>query len=173
MPKVLPTFAEWLALPDEQRRQIQSRWNTYRGEGKELVSEIAADFRAQYGHLAGLGVDGAGVYHGGDWVIGVRHPFVFDGRTLPGEHLGIHVHASITGALPPEFQDGTRKHSYVWAPPHYEQFVDRCEDQIRIQLGRPDISREEMLSALVGMPFREFVEHCRASVRRGSIEPFE
>lgn len=49
MPRVLPTFAEWLGLPDQQRRQVQA---DYRGEGKELVAEIAADFRAQYGQLA-------------------------------------------------------------------------------------------------------------------------
>jgi hypothetical protein len=36
-----------------------------------------------------------------------------------------------------------------------------------------DISRDEMLSALVGLPFAEFVEHCRAGVREGTIEPFE
>jgi hypothetical protein len=168
----VPTFVEWLALSDRERREIQSRWNTYGGEGEELVADIAADFRAKYGHIPGIEVDGPGVYHGGSWVIGVRHPFVFDRRTLPGEHLGIQVHTSLRD-LPAEFQDGTRKYSYVWAPPHYEQFVDRCAEQIRTELRRSDISRDEMLSALVGMPFTEFVERCRALVREGRLEPFE
>ena len=173
MSSVLPTFAEWLALSDRERREIQSRWNTYGGEGIDLVSDVAADFRAKYGHIPGVEVDGPGVYHGGAWVIAVRHPFVFDRRTLPGEHLGIEVHTSLPPELPAEFQDGTRQHSYVWAPPHFEQFVDRCADQIRTQLRRSDISRDEMLSALVGMPFTEFVDNCRARVREGKMEPFE
>jgi hypothetical protein len=170
---VLPTFAEWLALSDGEQVEIQSRWNPYGGEGQELVSDIAADFRAKYGHIPGVEVDGPGVYHGGDWVIAVRHPFIFDRRTLPARHLGITVHTSLPPELPAEFREGTRKHSYVWAPPHYEQFVDRCAEQIRTELRRPDISRDEMLSALVGIPFAQFVELCRGGVREGRMEPFE
>lgn len=169
----VPTLAEWLKMSDHERATVQERWNPYGGQGGALVAEITSDFRAKYGHLPGLQVDGPGVYHGGSWVIGVRHPFVFDGRTLPGSHLGIVVHASLAGALPREFAEGTRQHSYVWAPPHYEQFVDRAADEIRAQLGGVDMSRTDMLSALVGMPFSRFVEGCRSSVREGRLEPFE
>ncbi|HSL71066.1 MAG TPA: hypothetical protein VK864_12545, partial [Longimicrobiales bacterium] len=158
---------------DRERATLLSGWNPYGGEGGQLLSEIADDFRAKYGHLAGLEVVGPGVYHGGYYVIAVRHPFVFDRGLLPGTHLGISVHASIRGALPPEFAEGTRQLSYVWASLHYEQFVDRCADQIRAQLGRPDMTREELLSALVGRPFREHVQHCRSMVREGRLEPFE
>ena len=45
MSSVLPTFAEWLELSDGERREIQSRWNAYGGEGHQLVSDVAADFR--------------------------------------------------------------------------------------------------------------------------------
>jgi hypothetical protein len=92
-----------------------------------------------------------------------NHPFVFDRRLLPTSHLGIGVRALIGGELPPEFQDGQRRYGYVWAPPHYEQFVDRCAEEIRRQLGRPDMS----------MPFEQFRELCRQSVRDGRIAPFE
>src|SRR6478609_2212131 len=142
-----PSLAAWIALSDRERAQIQSGWNTYGGEGAELVARICSDFREKYGHLPGVEVFGPGIYHGGSWVIGVRHPFVFDRRLLPAYHLGIDVRTSAGSDLPPEFQEGIRKHSYVWAPPHYEQFVDRCSDEIRAKLGRSDMSRDEMLKA--------------------------
>ena len=45
--------------------------------------------------------------------------------------------------------------------------------EIRAELGAADMSRDDMLSALVGMPFSQWVEACRSSVREGRIEPFE
>lgn len=169
----VPTFAEWLKLSDHERAEVKERWSPYGGEGFGLVEEVTSDFRVKYGHLPGLQIAGPGVYHGGQWVIGLRVPFVFDRRTLPGSHLGIMVHASLTGELPREFADGTRQHSYVWAPPHYEQFVDRSADEIRAQLGGAEMSRDDLLSALVGMPFSRWVEQCRSWVRDGTHEPFE
>jgi hypothetical protein len=169
----VPTFAEWLKLSDHERAEVKERWNPYGGQGFGLVEEITSDFRAKYGHLPDLQITGPGVYHGGQWVIGLRVPFVFDRRALPSSHLGIMVHASFKGELPREFAEGTRQHEYVWAPPHYEAFVDRAADEIRAQLGSADLSRDDMLSALVGMPFSQFVEHCRSSVREGRLEPFE
>jgi len=90
-----PTFAEWTALSERERRDIQSRWNTYRGEGHDLVAAVTEDFRGRYGHLPQLRINGPGVYHGGDWVIGVVVPADFDRRQLPSEHLGITVHTSL------------------------------------------------------------------------------
>jgi hypothetical protein len=169
----MPTFAEWLSLSDAERANTASGWNAYGGEGREILIEVTEDFRAKYGNIPGVEITGFGVYHGGSWVITVTHPFVFDRRLLPPSHLGIGVHTSSGHDLPPEFQDGKRRYSYVWAPPHYEQFVDRCADEIRRQLGRPDMSRDEILAALVGMPFEQFREHCRQSVREGRIAAFE
>ena len=172
-PDGVPTLADWLKLSDHERGKVVERWNPYGGQGFALVEEITSDFRSKYGHLPRLQINRPGVYHGGQWVIALQHPFVFDRRTVPNWHLGIMVHASLVGDLPREFADGTRQHSYVWAPPHYEQFVDRAADEIRAQLGVADMSRGEMLSALVGMPFAKFVELCRASMREGRVEPFE
>lgn len=149
------------------------RWNPYGGQGFALVEEVTADFRSKYGHLPRLQINGPGVYHGGQWVIALQHPFVFDRRTIPNVHLGIRVQPSFVGDVPREFADATRQHSYVWAPPHYEQFVDRAAGEIRAQLGNAGMSRTEMLSALAGMPFSEWVELCRAWVRAGTMEPFE
>jgi hypothetical protein len=169
----VPTFEEWLALTESERAQIQAGWNAYGGEGAEIVARAADDFRAKFGHLPGLSVSGPGVYHGGSWVIAAMHPFVFDRRTIPESHLGIGVHASIGPELPREFEASSRKYAYVWAPPHYEAFVDGNTAEIRQQLGNPSMSRDEMLSALVGRPFDEFLQSCREHVSAGRIEPFE
>jgi hypothetical protein len=93
-PSRVPSFEEWLTLADEERRRLQSGWNTYRGQGSEIAAAAAADFRARYAHLEGVGFAGHGVYHGGEWVIGVIVPRDFDTSVLPQLHLGIHVHAS-------------------------------------------------------------------------------
>jgi hypothetical protein len=169
----VPTFEEWRSLPDSDRARIQAGWNTYGGEGAEIVAQAADDFRAKFGHLPGLSVSGPGIYHGGSWVIAASHPFVFDRRTIPESHLGINVHASIGPELPREFEASTRKFTYVWAPPHYEAFVDRNAAHIRQALKNPSMSRDEMLSALVGRPFDEFVKSCREHVNAGRIEPFD
>ena len=157
-PHTQPTFAEWVAMSDDERRRVIDRWNPYGGEGLELLNQITEDFRAKYGHLRGIDITGPAVYHGGQWVIAVNTPFVFDRRTLPNVHLGIMMHYSYPAVLPPEFSDGTRTNEYVWAPEHYEQFVDRAADDIRRELGDPGMSREDMLAALVGMPFGKFVQ---------------
>jgi hypothetical protein len=169
----VPTFEEWLVLPDSERAQIQASWNAYGGEGEEIVTKAADNFREKFGHLPGISVSGPGVYHGGSWVIAVMHPFIFDRRAIPGSHLGIWVHASTGPELPREFEAGTRKYGYIWAPPHYEAFVDNNAPKIRHQLGNLSMSRDEMLSALVGRPFDKFVQSCREQVSDGRIEPFE
>ena len=168
-----PTFDEWAALPESDRARIQAGWNAYGGEGAEIVAKVADDFRAKFGHLPGLSVSGPGVYHGGSWVIAALHPFVFDRRTIPASHLGIGVQTSIGPELPREFEVSTRKYKYIWAPPHYEAFVDNNAAQIRQILRDPNMSRDEMLSALVGRPFDQFVQSCREHVSAGRIEPFD
>jgi hypothetical protein len=167
------TFEDWQALAESERAQIQAGWDPYRGEGEHIVAKAADDFRAKFGHLRGLSDLGYGVYHGGSWVISASHPFVFDRRTLPASHLGIWVHASIGPEIPREFETSTRKYGHIWAPPHYEAFVDGNAAQIRHQLGNPDMTRDEMLAALVGRPFDKFVQSCREQVSAGRIEPFE
>jgi hypothetical protein len=71
------TFDEWLRLSDDQRREVASKWNPYAGEGEEIVAAAAERFGQRFASDAGVKVR-HGVYHGGDWTIGVTVPFVFD-----------------------------------------------------------------------------------------------
>ena len=167
-----PTLAEWLNLSSADRRKRLDSLNPYGGEGFTLIKAISDRFRDEFGHLPGLVIDGPGVYHGGDWVISSSRPFVFDRRKLPEHYLGIMVHTSVRNPLPLEFSKGYPE-AYVWAPPNFAKFVDRCANEIREQLGDPNMSREDMLHALIGVPFEEHLAHCRQSVREGRMPAFE
>ena len=74
--------------------------------------------------------------------------------------------------VPYEFQTGADRSAYMWAPPRYEAYVDREADEIRARLGDPDMTREEMLHALIGIPFDEFVALTEEGIRKGFIKDY-
>src|SRR6187551_654533 len=162
----VPTIDEWLCLSESERERVVDQLNGYDGEGDELIRQIANRFRQEFGHLPGISIDGPGIPHGGGWAIGVTHDVIFDRRWLPRRYLGVHVRPGIRLPLPKEFANQQYPTGYAWSPPNFERFVDRCADEIRRRLGSPNMSRDEMLHALVGMPFEKFVAHCRESVRK-------
>lgn len=107
-------------------------------------------------------------------VIDVSRPLVFDNRELPKSFEGLEVKAVIHGELPCEFSidrtqpDWTKK-EYIWAPERFELFVDRCCEDIRKKLGNPQMSREDMLSALA---FGDFPAHKQKTddlIREGKL----
>ena len=149
---MVPSLDEWIAMPDALRARVLNSLNPYAGEGAELVESIAARFRDEFGDEPGLRITGAGVYHGGTWVIGITHPLIFDRRRVPARYLGIEIRASVHGDLPLEFQTED-----VWSPSNYERFVTRCAEEIRVQLGDANMSTDEMLYALIGMPFQSYL----------------
>ena len=169
----VPTFAQWLCLTDDERAQLLSSWNAYAGEGETLVRDVMDRFQAEYGQLKGVTISGPGVYHCGEWIIRLTHPFIFDRRTLPGYYLGVRIMLGYALPLPPEFEGQRLPQAYVWAPTNYERFVDRCGGEIRRQLGQPDMTREEMLDALVGFSFEWHRRRCRDAARNGILPPFE
>src|SRR5438874_4183586 len=107
-------------------------------------------------------------------VIDVSRPLVFDNRQLPKSFEGLEVKAVISGDLPVEFNvDRTKpewqKKEYIWAPERFENYVDRCPDEIKKKLGNPKMSRDEMLAALC---FGNFIEHKKKTlllIKEGKI----
>jgi hypothetical protein len=156
-PEELPSIEQWRAMSDTDRRAWLESWNAYAGEGYSLIQEIAREFASVYGHLKGLELLGAGVYHGGDYVIGVTHKLVFDCRLLPQRYLGLCVRAAVR-EIPEDFQVFR---DYIWAPENFAHLVDTHADEVRAELGVPDMSREQMLHALCGMEFGQWIETCR------------
>lgn len=168
-----PSISEWLALSEQERVRHVAALKPYAGEGSELLEVVVDLFRKEFGHLRGLKINGPGVYHGGSWVIGASHPLVFDKRLLPPTFLGIQVHKTTAHPLPVEFQNQERPRGYVWSPNNFSRFVDRCGDEVRRELENPNMTREDMLHALIGEPYEEFVTRCRGWVAEGRIPPFE
>ena len=152
-----PSLSEWKRLTEEERNKIVSSWNPYTDDGAPLLHEIEQEFRREYGHLKGLVIGGIGNCHGG-LVMGVTHKLIFDRRKLPHHYPGLPVYCTVS-----DIPEGFRVFgSYIRAPENYEHLVDHHMEEVREQLGDPTMTREEMLHALCGMEFAEWVE-----IRRG------
>jgi hypothetical protein len=148
-------FAQWKALAEPEQRTIASRWSPYdTSDIDPLLSELVAAFRQAYPQFD---VRGLGNVHGSLMLV-VMRPFVCDRRGEPERFLGLSIRYTLSEPVPPGFE---RRNEYVWAPENYLHYVDHNTAAIREALGDSTMDREEMLSALVGMPFDEWIEQCR------------
>lgn len=142
-------------MSDEERAKITRDWSPYDTSGIDtLLKDIVAEFRKAHPRL---NVKGPGNIHGSLELV-VTHPFVFDKRLIPSSFLGLAVRTSLSSPLPDDFEVFS---GYVWAPENYANFVDRHTEDVRSALGNPDMTRAEILHALIGMPFEDWVEQCR------------
>lgn len=149
------TIDEWIALSDEQRARIACDWSPYEnGSNYQLFSDIVDEFRKRY---PSLNIQGLGNVHGSLELV-VIHPLIFDKRLIPRSFLGLGIRSSLSEPIPEDFEMFS---DYVWAPENYANFVDNHAEDIRRALGNRKMTRDEMLNALIGMPFEEWVEQCR------------
>jgi len=134
--------------------------------------EILKDFESKYSPLKkkGLRIEGMNMIDPKrkKHVIMVSKPFVFDNRALPKIYQGIEIKSKIEGTLPEEFKVETGK-AYVWAPQHFEKFVDRCSTEIKKTLNNPNMSRNDMLDALAFGNFEEHKKKCIQLMQEGKI----
>lgn len=143
--------------------------------------QILERFKSKYKHLEkkGLIIEGMVVVDHArrQNAISVSKPFIFDSRALPKKFEGIQVKKRIVGDMPREFQidrsvPDWHKKDYIWAPERFENFVDRCFDEIKKELGEESLSREDMLDALC---FGDYDEHCRkvrTLIRNGKVPSY-
>jgi hypothetical protein len=158
------TFQEWKTLTAQEQSDYVQNWSPYDTEEiQPLLDEIIGAFRTEYPDLR---VPGYGNVHG-SLMLAVDRPFIFDKRKFPVGFMGIPIRYSLTGPLPDGFKIFT---GYVWAPENYLAFVDSHTEEIRLKLQDPAMSREEMLDALVGMPFDKWIEQCQ-KWRSTNMEP--
>jgi hypothetical protein len=138
--------------------------------------EILKEFETKYSPLKkkGLRIEGMNMIDPKrkKHVIMVSKPFVFDNRALPKVYQGIEIKSKIEGVLPDEFKVETGK-GYVWAPNHFEKFVDRCSNEIKKTLNNPEMSRNEMLDALAFGNFEEHKKKCIQLMQEGKIPVFK
>jgi hypothetical protein len=88
------TFEEWLALSDDERNRLQTKWNPY-GDGywHALLAQAQEKFRQEFGrapHVVGIH---GGIYHGGTLIIGVTLdlPYPIRSEDIPSRYLGFRV----------------------------------------------------------------------------------
>lgn len=94
--------------------------------------------------------------------INVKHPFVFDIRTIPKKFEGIDVMDITMGDHPKEFPDGRASLPWyeMFAPEHYISFVDNNLQLIRKKLKQAEWAKEEILDALTG-GLKQYVQKCK------------
>ncbi len=148
-------FQKWQSLSNQEQGEIASDWNPYNtGNVRPLLDEIVGAFRREYPDYE---VTGLGNVFGSLMLVVVR-PFIFDKRSAPGNFMGVSIRYSLGEPVP----DGFEVYSdYVWAPENYLAFVDLHSEEIRYSLGDSTMDREEMLDALVGMPFDDWIRQCQ------------
>lgn len=150
------TLDQWRQLDEAKRRKLAKLWPLPDGPPLEEPPwhDIEADFRRAYPRLD---VRGFGNVHGSTMLV-VMQPFIFDKRDTPSWHLGVPIRYVLTEDVPTGFKINRK---YVWAPENYLNFVDQHSDLIREKLNDPSLSREDMLEALIGMPFDDWIDQCR------------
>lgn len=97
------SFKEWLTLDDKKRIEIQEGWKTYNGEGEDIVKEAHKIFAQKYSGYEDMTINPPGIYHGGDWVLGVGLK-VGHSIELPERFLGIKIQKGVWG-LTTELKD--------------------------------------------------------------------
>jgi hypothetical protein len=146
-----------------------------------MLYETLSRFEKKYAHLKkkGLRINGLKMIDAKrkKHVIDVSRPLVFDNRELPKNFEGLEIKAVIHGELPTEFNiDRTQpdwlKKEYIWAPERFELFVDRCCDDIRKKLGNPQMTREDMLSALAFGDFEAHKQKTSDLIKEGKLPRF-
>lgn len=139
-------------------------------------------FKERYKHLEKKGlriigiklVDPAKKTH----VIEISRPLIFDSRAIPDRYEGLRIKRRIHGTLPEEFQidresPDWHKKEYVWAPERFEIYVDRCSDEIKKQLGSPDLTREDLLDALCFGNFKAHQEKVENLIAEGKVPAYK
>ena len=71
MAGVALTYEHWLEMNDKERARVVASWNPYAGEGAEILTEAVERFKQRYGGRKGIKDIYSGLYHGGQYAIGV------------------------------------------------------------------------------------------------------
>lgn len=150
-------LSEWKQLTESNRKAIAVAWNPYAEDKpyvQPLLRELEDSFRSEYPEIKMTGT--GNVF--GCLMLVVERPFIFDKRKAPEGYLGLGIRYSMDGPVPPGFEVFS---DYVWAPENYLNFVNNHQGRIRKELGDPTMDEEEMLDALVGMSFDEWIRQCQ------------
>jgi hypothetical protein len=145
--------------------------------------EILKSFETKYGYLKkkGLTIEGLAMVDPKKkkHVIKISRPLVFDNRQLPKKFEGLDVKTNIQMKedMPSEFKVNRAKpdwfkKEYIWAPERFEKYVERCSDEIKKNLGNPNMSKKEMLDALCFGDFKEHKKKVQTLIKEGKLPAY-
>ena len=86
--------------------------------------------------------------------------------------MGIPTKASVID-LPKQFKIKDHMKEYVWSPHRYEKFIRWNARKVRKELGNEQMSEKDMLDALVGQDYLDWVRVCEKWVAEGKIPAFK
>lgn len=148
-------FQEWEKLSDQKRSEIVKEWSPYNTSAVQpLLDDIVTAFKQEYPNydIRGLG----NVF--GSLMIVVLRPFIFDKQKAPKNFLGLYVRYTLSEPVPVGFEIYK---DYVWAPENFLAYVDFHAAEISDGLGNQSMTKEDMLDALVGMRFDDWIKQCQ------------
>lgn len=64
-------YNDWLLMSDEEREKVKSIWNPYEGEGSGILEKVFEKFKNEFSNIDGIIDMHCGLYHGGQYIIGV------------------------------------------------------------------------------------------------------
>lgn len=64
-------YHHWLLMSDGQREKVKRIWNPYEGDGADILKRVFEKFQNEFSHLDGIVELHCGLYHGGQYIIGV------------------------------------------------------------------------------------------------------
>ncbi len=144
---------------------------------------ILKSFETKYGYLKkkGLTIEGLAMVDvkKKKHVIKISRPLIFDNRLIPKRFEGLDIKTNIKLGedLPVEFdidrsQPDWHKTQYIWAPERFLKYVERCENEIKIELGSVEMTKSEVLDALCFGNFEEHKQKSTQLIKEGKLPAY-
>ena len=144
---------------------------------------ILKSFETKYGYLKkkGLTIEGLAMVDvkKKKHVIKISRPLIFDNRLIPKRFEGLDIKTNIKLGedLPVEFdidrsQPDWHKTQYIWAPERFLKYVERCENEINLELGSVEMTKSEVLDALCFGNFEEHKQKSTQLIKEGKLPAY-
>lgn len=134
------TPQEWFDLSDEKRALISSEWNVYKSDGLEIIKAVHSRFKREFQNIRDIKNINFGVYHGGNWVIGVTVKWSGkDKIRLPNMYHGFVIQILYDEAPIEEMRKRAKEQFEIW----FKEIKDKYKTEIKSQKEFKDMPEEK------------------------------
>jgi len=145
------TPQQWFDLSDEKKALISSEWNVYKGDGSEIIKAVHSRFEREFRNNSDIKTINFGVYHGGNWVIGVTVKWSGKDRIkLPKVYYGFVIQILYDEAPITEMRRRAKEQFKIW----FKEIKGKYNTEIKNQKEFKDMPEDkfyEMLWLMDGM----------------------